>query len=153
MARPSTYTEELADQICARIAEGESMRSIARDESMPAMSTLFLWLRTHTEFSEQYAKAKEESAAAWFEDIVDIADNQVGTPVTTSVVDEEGNETVSVLELDGKPVMEIDASAVNHAKLRVDSRKWALSKLLPKKYGDRLDLGNADGTFDIKIVQ
>lgn len=128
--RPTDYTQELADIICARVAEGESMRSIGRDESMPVVSTLFLWLRKHPEFSEQYAKAKEECHTAWFEDIVDIADNQVGNPV---LVDDQP------MLVDGKPVMAVDAPSVNHAKLRVDSRKWALSKLMPKKYGDRIE--------------
>ena len=73
--RPSTYTIELADIICSRLAEGESMRSIGRDELMPAMSTLFKWLREHEEFTEQYVRAREISADVFFEDVIEISDD------------------------------------------------------------------------------
>lgn len=126
--RPTTYTQELADDVCERLAMGESMRSVSRDDAMPAMSTLFKWIREDAEFSEQYTKAKEESADALAEDMVDIADNQVSQPL---IVDGKP------VEVDGKVVMVMDNVAVNHAKLRIDTRKWAASKLKPKKYGDQ----------------
>ena len=128
--RPTKYNIELADLFCERIANGESMRSIGRDKDMPALSTIFKWLREHSEFSEQYAIAKEESAEAWADDIVQIADNEVGNPLIVDGVPQMDN--------DGKPVMIVDGPAVNHARLRVDSRKWAASKLKPKKYGDKI---------------
>ena len=127
--RPTDYSPELADRICARLAEGESVRSIGRDETMPATSTIFLWLRAHKDFSEQYAIAKEESADALVEDIIDIADNQVSQPLLV--------DGVPVM-VDDKPVMIIDNVSVNHAKLRVDARKWTASKLKPKKYGEKV---------------
>lgn len=80
MARPTKYTEEAADIICERIALGESMRSISRDEKMPAMSTLFRWLRENEGFSEQYARAKMESADSLVDDIISIADNESEDP-------------------------------------------------------------------------
>jgi len=126
--RPSTYTQELSDLICERLAAGESMRSVSRDPEMPAMSTLFKWIRELPQFSEQYDKAKVESADALVEDMLDIADNQVEQPVL------KDGEPIMV---DGKPVMMKDAVGVAHAKLRVDTRKWAASKLKPKKYGER----------------
>ena len=127
--RPTTYDINLADIICERLAGGESMRSVSRDESMPAMSTLFKWLREHEEFSQQYAKAKEESADALVEDMLDIADNQVSNPL---IVD--GNP----VEVNGEIVKVVDSASVNHARLRVDTRKWSASKLKPKKYGDKV---------------
>ena len=54
--RPSTYTEKLTGKICTRLAEGESLRSICNDATMPAMSTVMLWLQAHEKFSEQYAR-------------------------------------------------------------------------------------------------
>jgi hypothetical protein len=41
----------------------------------------------------------------------------------------------------------VDTGHVAWQKLRVDSRKWVISKLLPKKYGDKIDhmVGGADG--------
>lgn len=130
MARPTKYTRRLADSICSRLACGESMRTIASDVKMPSMSTLFLWLRKHDEFSEQYAKAKRESADALFEDIIDIVDNQSSSPVLVDGVP---------LIIDGKPVMTATPASVSHARLRMDARKWCASKLEPKKYGDKPD--------------
>lgn len=59
--RPSIYSSELIEEICTRIAGGESLRSICRDADMPAMSTVLLWVvdGKHPEFSEQYAQARE----------------------------------------------------------------------------------------------
>lgn len=137
--RPTKYTKKLCDDICERLAAGESMRSVSRDENMPAMSTLFKWLREHESFSEQYAIAKEESADALVEDMLDIADNQVEQPL---VVD-----GVPLTDSEGNPILIKDAVSVNHARLRVDTRKWAASKLKPKKYGDKVqkEITGADG--------
>lgn len=141
MARPTKYNLELADKICERLAAGESMRSIARDDDMPAAATLFKWLREHEEFSEQYANAKEESADALVEDMLDIADNQVEQPIL------DPDTKLPIVDKDGNPIMHRDAVSVNHARLRVDTRKWAASKLKPKKYGDKVtqELTGKDG--------
>ena len=120
--RPSKYTQELADIVCERLALGESMRSVARDEAMPAVSTLFKWIRELPEFSAQYDKAKIESADCLVEDMLDIADNQAAQDVT----------------IDGETFSAVTAVGVSHAKLRVDTRKWAASKLKPKKYGEKI---------------
>ncbi len=125
--RPTDFTDDLSDAICSRIAGGESMRSISRDDEMPAMTTLFRWLREKDTFRQQYELAKEESGELYADDIVDVADNQVGNPLL-----KDGEPVMK----DGKPVMVVDAASVAHAKLRVDARKWTASKLKPKKYGD-----------------
>lgn len=129
--RPSKYTPELGDKICEKLAEGKSMRYISRLKSMPSCSTMFKWIREIPEFSQQYDTAKQETHNAWFEEITDIPDNQVGNPL----LNDEGEP---ILDEAGNPVMTVDAAAIQHARLRVDSRKWALSKLMPKKYGDRV---------------
>jgi hypothetical protein len=78
---------------------------------MPQMSTVMLWLREDREFSQQYARAREAQADYFADEIVEIAD----------------------------AAMRKDARGVQAARLAVDARKWAASKLLPKKYGDRID--------------
>lgn len=128
--RPTKYTKPLAAKICARLAAGESMRNVSRDTKMPSMQTLFTWLRVHPEFLEQYEKAKEESADALAEDALDIADNQVEQPLVVN--------GKPVKDKNGKIVMVRDQVSINHARLRVDTRKWFASKLKPKKYGDKI---------------
>lgn len=62
MGRPTVYSEELADIICDRIADGESLRAICSDEDMPARSTVRKWSHDNPSFSAQYARAYEEQA-------------------------------------------------------------------------------------------
>jgi hypothetical protein len=126
--RPTDYTEELADSICERLAAGESMRSVSRDKGMPASCTMFRWLRIHPVFREQYEKAKVESADALVEEIMDIADD--GTNDWMENLDHNGEKVGTGWKLNGEHIQ--------RSRLRVDARKWAASKLKPKKYGEKI---------------
>lgn len=122
--RPTDYCQEIADLICERIADGESLRAICREEAMPAKSAVFRWLSVHSEFADQYAKAKDEQAEGFADELASIADEQDYEPVV----------------VDGVPLqVKFDSTAVARNRLRIDTRKWVVSKLKPKKYGDRLD--------------
>lgn len=118
--RPTIYTKELGDEICALLAEGRSLRSICELNGMPALRTVFYWLRTDEDFLHQYARAKEESADALIDEMVDIADQ-------AEAIVRKGAEKKS-------------GAYAQTQKLRIDTRKWIASKLKPKKYGDKLDL-------------
>lgn len=124
--RPSDYNAEVASAVCLRLAEGESLRSVCRDESMPAKETVLRWIGVHPEFRNQYAQAKADGAEALAEEMFDIADD--GTNDWMESVDEEGNVT-------GR---KFDKEHVQRSKLRIDTRKWYLSKIMPKKYGDKI---------------
>lgn len=76
MARPSDFTQETADLICALLLEGESLRSICAMDGMPDKATVFRWLAAKPAFRDQYAKAKEDQAEALADEIVAIADDQ-----------------------------------------------------------------------------
>jgi hypothetical protein len=76
VSRPSEFTAEIANEICAQLSDGKSLRAICRQESMPSATTVFNWLRLQPGFVEQYARAKEESADAMADDILDIADDK-----------------------------------------------------------------------------
>lgn len=78
--RPTDYTPELTAQICERLAIGESLRSICRDDAMPSMASIFLWLGKYPEFSEQYARAREAQAESHADRIVEIADDDTIDP-------------------------------------------------------------------------
>ncbi len=130
MARPTIFTQELADKICEQLADGKSMRTVCKQEDMPAMSSVFKWLREHDGFSEQYAKAKDESADAMAEDLLDIAD----TPVMGEI---------KTIKPDGSVEIKQD-EMLGHRRLQVDARKWLMAKMKPKKYGEKLDM-TSDG--------
>lgn len=125
--RPSTYTQEIADDICSQLAEGISLRTVCIPDSMPSARTVFRWLRTDEKFCQQYARAKEESADAMAEDILDIADD--GT-----------NDWMTITLPGGHEKMIPDQEVLQRSKLRVDTRKWIMSKMKPKKYGDKMDV-------------
>jgi hypothetical protein len=76
VGRPALYTPELGLKVCERIANGESLRAIARDPETPALSTMWAWLESHPEFSARYARAREQQADKFAEEIVAIADEE-----------------------------------------------------------------------------
>ncbi len=111
MARPTKFNQKLADEICERLMNGESLRSISLSDHMPQRSTIHHWLATNSAFSDQYVVARDFQADTLADELIHIADT---------------------------------AEDVNKARLQVDTRKWAASKLKPKKYGDKLDV-TSDG--------
>ena len=122
--RPSSFSQQTADLICARLADGESLRSICRDDSMPHVSTVLRWVasKDHQEFREQYAHAREVGLEQMADEILEIADETAFDTIAT------------------KDGFKADNEWIQRSKLRVDARKWILSKQLPKKYGDRTTL-------------
>ena len=119
------YSQELADAICDLIVDGKSIRDICKAEDMPAMSSIFKWLRENKDFSEQYARAKEIQAECLADELINIADDTSG-------------------DVSGELEMP-NGVAVQRAKLKIDTRKWIASKLLAKKYGDKIEHTGADG--------
>lgn len=146
MARPSKFSQAVADTICLRIAEGESLRAICSDDDLPVCSTVFKWLNERKEFAEQYARAREEQADFYAEQIIEIADEEV-TMVKRSK--HSGGAPEDDTE-DNEVEVAFDPTAVARNRLRVDARKWYASKVAPKKYGDKLAVGGAD---DLPPVQ
>lgn len=128
MARPSKYTKVLATKICKRIAEGESVRTIVQDEDMPSASSIFNWLLDagKKEFLEQYETARNIQAEMMFEELLEIADDRLNDWVER----ETSNGTYIAL----------NSEAIGRSRLRVDTRKWYLSKVLPKKFGEKIDI-------------
>lgn len=120
IGRPSLYTQELADRICAQLAQGISLRTVCLADDMPAASSVFKWLRENKDFSEQYARAKEESADADSEELADLGDQAIA--LSQSVPEK------------------VAGAVVQAVKLKADNLKWAMSKKKPKKYGDKVDL-------------
>ena len=136
--RPSIFTEELAARICERLALGESLRKICRDEDMPAESTVRLWAADiNHPISAQYTKAREIGYLGMGDELLEIAD----TPM-------EGVTVTTKLSKDGDMYDETKrGDMIEHRKLQVDARKWTLARMLPKVSGDRLshEVGGVGG--------
>jgi hypothetical protein len=128
--RPTSYTQEIADELCAHLAMGESLRTACSADGMPSVATVFNWFKSQDGFLEQYTRAKEEAADAMAEDILDIADDGTNDYMTIT----RGNSSYEV----------VNSEAIARSKLRVESRKWLMAKMKPKRYGDKLDV-TSDG--------
>lgn len=120
MARPSIYTDEIANLVCERLMGGQSLRTICADEGMPGMTTVFRWLQSNDAFRKQYTLARQVQAEVMVDEII-------------SISDDGSNDTY---ETENGPAVNTDVIA--RSRLRVDSRKWFASKLAPKIYGDRV---------------
>lgn len=80
MARPSEYSQDTAAEICARLVNGESLRSICASEGMPDVKTVYRWMGANEEFRQQYAHAREDQADTLADEIVDISDDATEDP-------------------------------------------------------------------------
>lgn len=129
MGTPTKYNQSIADAICVRISQGESLRSIVKDEKMPSQSVVYLWLQQKPDFLEQYTRAREEQADTLADEIVNIADER---PEVNPIIDNKTGELIRI---------ELSSSYIAWQKNRIEARKWTAMKLRPKKYGDKLELG------------
>lgn len=123
------YSNTDKAELLAAVSCGETVRSFCRRKNIPH-TTCFEWI--YREFPEQYAHAREAAADYWADEIINIAYDATNDYKTNS----KGEKTV-------------DNEAVQRAKLKIDTIKWHLSKLAPKKYGDKLDV---TGKVDTNIT-
>lgn len=137
--RPSEFTQETADRLCERIADGESLRSICTDEDMPNKATVFRWLAKFPPFSDQYARARETQADTIFDEILDIADDGTNDWLEQNG---QGDESVG---------WRVNGEHIQRSRVRIDARKWMAGKLRPKVYGEKLDV-NHGGGVSINII-
>lgn len=140
IGRPSLFTPEMADLICQRICDGESVRQICRDDHMPHMATVFRWLANDLAFREQYTRAKEAQGEFHAEEILDIADD-----ATNDWMMREGKDGESL-------GWALNGEHVQRSRLRVDTRKWLLSKLIPKKYGEKIAVDQTSTVTHVHVI-
>lgn len=84
--RPSIWSQELADQICERISNGETLRAVCRDIKI-APSTVIEWTWKNKEFFEQYTRARQKQADAYADMILDEAFNSIDPQIGRLRVD------------------------------------------------------------------
>ena len=119
------YSEEnktkTFDSICDLIASGKSLRSSLKKFKLSSQ-TFFIWLREDEIKSKQYARATEIRASMMFEEMIDIAN----TPKqgTTEKLTDKGVEIIT-------------GDMLGHRRLQIDTMKWGMMRLAPKKYSER----------------
>ena len=126
--RPSSFSPDAANEICERLAKGESLRAICGDQEggwLPSETTVRRWLAGaedwNEEFRRQYAYARDVQADTKFDQAWDIAEKAT-------------------------------AENVQVARLQIDTIKWQAGKLAPKKYGEKVAVvGGGPDDEPIKI--
>jgi transposase-like protein len=104
------WTEEIWTRMLARITAGETVVKVCRDEGID-FTTFWYWLRTRPELAQEYDRAKAAQLEMMMDSIIQHAEDLPDLP---------------------------DPAQVAAKRLSVDTRRWVASKLLPKKYGDRV---------------
>jgi hypothetical protein len=148
MARPSDYSPKVAERVCVAIAEGYSLRQIAAREGWPDRSTILRWLNKHAEFRDQYARAREMQAEHFADEINARAREMQAEHFADEILeiaDDGSNDWIERKRQDGSIEIVLDHEHVQRSRLRVDARKWLLSKLMPKQYGDKVEVTGKDG--------
>lgn len=131
-------TPENADRICALLAEGYTLRQVAKEIGIESASSITDWVRVDEQFSARYARAMDFRCERMAEELLEISD--------------DGSNDWMVREQEsGEPITVADHEHIARSKLRVDSRKWLLSKMMPKKYGDRLAVAG-DPTAPLNVA-
>lgn len=131
--RRTGYTPALGRAICKMMAMGLTIRRICARPFMPHERTVWAWIATPGHpFYQHYARARESYYLRMADDIVEIADD------SSSDWKEESRGK------DAKPVKVVDREHLDRAKLRIETRKWLLSKVMPRLFGDQAEQGADD---------
>jgi hypothetical protein len=142
--RLTEYSPEIAKEILARLASGESLRKVCESEGMPAASTVCGWVVDNREgFAEQYARARKLQAELLADELFDISDD--GSNDWMEKYDAEG----------GSAGWRENGEALQRSRLRVDTRKWYLSKVLPK-FADKIqqEVSGPNGSpLEVAVVE
>lgn len=121
----------IAQQVFAEMRQGLSAYKACVKVGVP-QGTFNGWLNEDRALAEDYARAREELHEFIAAEIIAIAD----APVPST---EKGGA---------------DPAAVQKQRLQVDARKWLLSKLAPKKWGDKIEVsGDADNPLKIERIE
>jgi hypothetical protein len=140
-----TYTSELAETICDLIASGASLRKACTELGILESAVRWWVIKDHNGFHAQYTRAREAQFDVWADEIIEIADECREGVIVTRETDAKG-KTLGVKSK--------RSDMVDRARLQIDARKWLLSKLKHKTFGDRLDVTGADGsTVNVYLVR
>ena len=123
MAYTDKDKDNIFEYVCQEIEKGKALRNVLKDDNMPSTSTFYQGFDKDEVKAKQYARATEVRADIIFDDILAIADENTND----TSINENGIEVVN-------------NDVIQRSRLRIDARKWVLSKLNPKKFGDKADI-------------
>jgi hypothetical protein len=130
----------VAEHVCSQLKTGRSLESICKEEGMPQVGTFLEWVAEDPSgIGKDYAHAREIGYALLADEIIKLSD-KTHEWVMIQELDDDGKP---VFESDGKPklkqvLLPLSADVIAHKRVQIDTRKWMLSKMLPKVYGDKV---------------
>jgi hypothetical protein len=139
--RPSSYTQEVGDEICRLLSDGKALRDISQVDGFPHQATILRWVEQDAggRFREQYTRARSHFYDRMAEECIRIAD--------------DSSQDFFIEDRNGKSVVVPDHARVHRDRLRVDARKWFLAKRDAKKYGERVEADSDSGPLSITWIE
>jgi transposase-like protein len=123
--RPTTYSPELAKRICELVAGSTmTLQQIARHLGIASAGVIQVWRQRHTDFAEMYARAREMQMELRADELLEIADDG-------------SNDWMGVEAEEGRIVRVLDHEHVRRSEVRINTRKWLMTKFAPKRFGQR----------------
>jgi hypothetical protein len=101
----------MCSEICSRIAAGESIAKISRDDAMPHAATLWRWIYDDALFRDAYTRAVQARSMVQADEIRDLTEKAIKGEIPPDV-----------------------------ARVVIDAAKWTAARLLPKIYGERQEV-------------
>lgn len=137
--RPSKFTQQVADEICRRVALGETLASVCRDDKMPAVPTVNDWRRADETFSSAFARARDEGFDAIAAECLAIAEDG-------------SSDWVERKRRDGSTYLALNDEHVQRSKLRIETRLKLLAKWDPKRFGERVThAGDPEQPLNVEV--
>jgi hypothetical protein len=139
--RPTKYNKKLADKICQRICNGESLKRICESKDIPSRNQVHMWLlqEDKKDFYYNYERSINVRAENMFDELTEIADDG-------------SNDYMERVNQDGTPSEVLRPEHIQRSRLRTDVRKWYLSKIMPKKFGDKLDMTSGGEAIKSNVI-
>ncbi len=129
MARPSSYSTEVADSICQRLASGEALYRICDSPELPSTPTVFKWLSERPEFLSNYARAREAQAELMAEEILRIADSADAESYNAARLQVDARKWLMSKTM---PKKYGDATMLKHADANGEPFKIEVTRVMPK---------------------
>ena len=138
MTNAIPFTQTLADRICERLINGESLRAICDEEGMPTPGRVAYWRKNNPKFEAQYIAAREMQAETLFEEMLDI-------------IDDGRNDWEEREKRNGDTYIALNKEAIARSRARVDVR-FRMMESMAAKYSKKLqvDLKSSDGSMSPK---
>jgi len=125
------YNSKVVEKICQSLRMGMSVAKVCEQRGMPSRGAFYQWLNSKNEFREVVQEARIFGCRALADEILSIADD-------------DSNDYINTVDVDGNPVKVANKTVTQRDRLRIEVRKWLLAKMLPKIYGDKIQLEHKD---------